>query len=678
MNMHVISKRAGWFLGLVFIGFIVFASSQFVDWKALQTVERKTYSAGDHPGNVFLKGETVTVKYPADMIQSAKSWHVLDDQGNRIKKEAISKTDISESSIQLGKLGIGWYRIEFLDEEGECMQWTTAAVLAPLAAPVPQDSPICVDGANAWFYRDNPEKQEQYARLAALCGINWIRDRLRWRDIQPQPDEMNELPTTYDTSADIQHRFGLKVLQVFHDTPPWAIEDDSRHGRFPRDLRIVYTFCKAMSERFKGKVQAWEPWNEANVRNFGGHTFDEMCSYQKAAYLGFKAGDPEVTVCWNVSTGVPTQLQTKYVLENETWPYYDTYNIHSYDWHHSYAKLWAPVRQAACGRPIWLTESDRGMKYVTEEPWYDLSPRGERLKAEFMAQAYASSLYAGCNRHFHFILGHYFEERNQVQFGLLRRDFTPRPSYVALAALGRLLAGAKCLGRWELSNQPNANLIAFRGKPDGEERDVLVAWTERPVDWEERGKTTSDWLLPRYIKIEKVYDYLGRSLGEEVPRKLKSSAIFIMMPKGEAEKLPLQRLERSAWREGNPSPIVLQVQMPLETIMQRKEIQWAHEYEYFIGDKQEIEITIDIYNFSQDTAQGTLSVDLQPTVWSVEPKLWDVSLDSMERKQIKVSLTRLDQNSAQPETWIRMQGYFSPTGKPELAFRIISNTKDNQ
>ena len=54
-----------------------------------------------------------------------------------------------------------------------------------------------------------------------------------------------------------------------------------------------------MAERFHGKVIAWEPWNEGNAGNFGGYTLDELCTIQKAAYLGFKAGDPALTVCWN-------------------------------------------------------------------------------------------------------------------------------------------------------------------------------------------------------------------------------------------------------------------------------------------------------------------------------------------------------------------------------------------
>ena len=113
---------------------------------------------------------------------------------------------------------------------------------------------------------------------------------MRWRDVEPQPGRFADATTTYDLSADLQARHGLKVLQVFHGTPRWAVDDGESSGRYPADLRHAYRFCRAMASRYKGRVQAWEPWNEANVATFGGHTSDEMCSYQKAAYLGFKAG----------------------------------------------------------------------------------------------------------------------------------------------------------------------------------------------------------------------------------------------------------------------------------------------------------------------------------------------------------------------------------------------------
>ena len=52
---------------------------------------------------------------------------------------------------------------------------------------------------------------------------------------------------------------------------------------------------------------------------------------------------------------------------------------------------------------------------------------------------------SGADKLFYFILGHYVERT--LQYGLVHTDLTPRPAYIAFAAVGRLFNGAKPLGR---------------------------------------------------------------------------------------------------------------------------------------------------------------------------------------------------------------------------------------
>lgn len=633
------------------------------------SIERDIPRVQGQLAGAFEEGQAVTAVIPADAASKATRWQALDDRATTI---ASGDVPASASRIDLGTLGIGWYRVEFLEQDGTCLAWTTAAVLAQPTAPVPQDSPICIDSASAWFAPDDTARQDRLARLAALAGANWVRDRLRWRDLEPEQGSFPEAQTTYDTSARIQTAHGLKTLQVFHDTPQWAVAEGDARGRYAADLRDVYCFCKAMAVRFRGTVRAWEPWNEGNVATFGGHTTDEMCSYQKAAYLGFKAGDPNALVCWNVSTAVPTRLHTNIVLLNETWPYFDTYNIHTYDWPESYERLWKPVHDAACGRPIWVTESDRGIAYATPEPWCDLSREGEIRKAEFMAQSYASSLFAGADRHFHFILGHYCEG-GKIQFGLLRLDETPRPSYVALAAIGRFLAGAKRLGRWDIEGQPNARVYAFQARPDGEPKDVLVAWAEIAGDWDQRGKTVADWALPQGMAVEGVYDYLGRSLGSAVPQKLRSAPIFVLLAPGEAKRLPLTAPQRSTFRPGEPGQVVLQLHMPPATSVNVEQVPWASDIEHKVQPETEIELPLYAYNFSDKPVRGRIVVEHAPEGWRLAPDAWEVSLEPMGRNRLECRfLMPQRQADKSSDAWIVLRGDFGGAGKPVLAFRLIS------
>ena len=652
-------------------------------WRQLQHVARDVPTAGpDHPGNVFQVGQEVRVRLPAGMKAAPSRWRALDDRLTMVAQGEVSSDHAGRpGTVRLGTPGIGWYRVEFLDADGARLGWTTAAVLARLACPVPQDSPVCLDAAISWLGSDDPAVRAQSVHLAALAGVNWIRDRLRWREVQPKRNTFIK-ETKYDALARMQKSSGLKVLQTFHTTPSWAAGDDSTTARFPTDLREAYKFCKAMSVRFRGRVQAWEPWNEANAGNFGGHTIDEMCAYQKASYLGFKAGDPSVTVCWNACGGINTPAIAKGVLENRTWPYFDVYSIHSYDWPHAYRELWGPAREAASGRPIWVTECDRGMKASTGPPWGDFSHDDARRKAEFMAQSYANSLYAGANRHFHFILGHYMEAAHTVQFGLLRLDRTPRISYVALAAVGRFLAGARCLGRWRVADQPDTYVYAFRSRPDGHERDVLVAWTEKPTGWPQRGKASVEWRLPGGVSVESVFDYLGRPIGSRVPSRLTSAAIFVLLPFGQADRLPLETVPLSTFRRGAPSPVVMQLSMPRSATVYRKE-SWTPEHERSARPGEQTPFRICVYNFGAAPVSGVVSLDEAPAGWQVTPKQWRVSVGPMGREVVSGILQMPDEQDRRspPQTrpaaldnWFRFKGDFGSVGDEVMAFRVIPRT----
>ena len=673
------------------------ASSSSPDlWKARHMVKRSApVPAPDHPGNIFVLGEEVTVRIPPEMpkerefpdledlpqsqavIEKAVSWQLLSDRGDPLQSASLAERDTAIPPLALGKLPVGWYRIEFLDADGKVVDWTTAAVLSRPVAPTRKDSPVCLDVALSWLAKDDPANREDFVQLASLAGINWIRDRLRWREVQPDPETL--VPSTkYDSAAGLQNQYGLKVLQTFHQTPVWAAEG-GRTDRSPGDLRHLYRFCKEMANRFKGTVQAWEPWNEGNAGNFGGLTTDEMCSLQKAAYLGFKAGDPDLTVCWNPIGGIDTKAQVKGILKNETWPYYDVYSIHSYDWPHAYEDLWVPAREAACGRPIWVTECDRGMAAENGLPWGDFSREFELRKAEFLAQSYVRSLFSGSVRHFHFILGHYMEGENRIQFGLLRRDLTPRAGYVALAALGRFLAGGKCLGRLTVEGQPNAHVYAFRAWPDGQEKDVLVGWTENRGDWQGRGTASVPWTLPDHVTVEHVHDYLGRPLGKETPQELVSSAVFICMPPGESEKLPLSPTAPSSeYREGAASPIVLQLQTPGSKPIKRME-SWTQEHERGFEPGSSPELLFIAYNFAKNTLSGTVRLEEIPEGWNLEPDSWEVSLKPMDRIEIRAKLTvPPSADDSEMDNWIGIRADFGKAGQPSLAFRVLSLNKQTE
>ena len=655
---RIIWKNAIFVLSVAILG--LKADATDITAKAGRDTRETARTASGNPGNVFLDDEEAIIR-----THDGVAWRALNERNEEIASGPLISS-VKGLVASLGRPGIGWYKIEFLDENGSCLDWTTAAVLARPLVPVPDDSPVCLDAAISWL-ADDAQTRAQMTGLAVLAGVNWIRDRIHWREVQTDPDTF--VPRTkYDEAARLQAEAGMKVLQVFHSLPKWVVDDAPDQDPRCPDLRHVYRFCRAMAGRFAGSVSAWEPWNEGNAKSFGGWPIDALCSLQKAAFLGFKAGHPPVIVGWNPLGGINTPALAQGILANETWPYYDTYNIHSYDWPHAYETLWGPAREAACGRPIWVTECDRGLEAAEHSETGDFSAEYDLRKAELIAQEYATSLFAGASLHFHFVLGHYMERR--IQFGLLRHDLSPRRSYAALAAVGRFLAGATCLGRWNVPEEPDAWVIVFRAQPDGVDRDVIVAWSEAPVDWPERGRAKTAWRFPDDIPIEAGFDYLGRPLDTLPPLELGSSPVFLLLPPGATKDLELSMPAASPYREDTPSPIVIQLQWPGARIVMHRE-EWTEEHDYHIPPETETELRIYVYNFSDEAAEGWIGTSKLPTGWRLTPDRVPLEIEAMGRTLVTLRL--LPEPGSGPESaveWLQVGGDFGVKGRPALAFRI--------
>jgi hypothetical protein len=596
-----------------------------------------------HPGNIFLAGETVSVTAPP--AGEGDTWRAVDYEGR-----IVAEGWITTGPIKLGRLPVGYY--ELLRGAGQVTNRLSLGVLEGLRAPTPLGSPIGIDVAMAWFY--SKDKMPDVASLCALAGMNRVRDRLSWPELEPQKGLF--VPTNrYDWSAEVQAAAGLQVLQVGHQSPGWA---NPVGKRFPLDLRDSYNFHRALAQRWRGKVVAFEPWNEADIPMFGGHTGSEMASLQKAAYLGLKAGNPKVTACLNVFA-VHRAATLRDLDENAAWPYFDTFNLHHYEGFDKYPKLYADFRAVSAGKPLWVTECSVTVKWHGDQKLQEPTDEDVRVQSERVAMTYACAIHEGAEAVFYFMLPHYVE--GQTQFGVLRPNLTPRPGYLALAAAGRLLADARPLGQVKATNDA-IRAYLFRARPDGRPADVLVAWS----------KSEAELGLPKPPRT--CFDHLGRARGVEGRvLKLGRAPLFAVLPTWTQLQLvpPPKAPERLA---DKATPLVLQALLPEESIVLGKSA-------YKIPAGQAASVPIYVYNFSPKPARGrlTTSVSLQPTE-AATPEPWgaelpnDVDVAPGERKELAMRLTGLSTNGLASAT-IRVTGEFGRAGQPVLSFRLVPSAK---
>jgi hypothetical protein len=563
----------------------------------------------NHPGNIFLAGEEVAIEIPNAAENEA--WQVVDYDGKAVA------AGHGGGKIALGRLPVGYYEVQRPAADGKKSTddkktddkktddkasddknadikkttVTTVGVLAKLKSPTPANTPIACDIATAWFY-PKPESMKISANLCTLAGLKWVRDRLIWQEIEPQRDTFSKT-TRYDESAAIQDAAGLKVLQVNHGTPDWAGDD---HKRFPADLRDAYHFYREIAHRWEGKVSALEPWNEADIDGFGGHIGSEIASLQKASYLGIKAGNPQMLVCQNVFA-----LHGDAILQdfhaNQAWPYFETFNLHHYSPLNEYPKIYADFRAVSAGRPLWVSECNIPVMWSGDRNAAEPTEADLKIQAQRVAQIYATSLYEGSAVVYYFILGHYVEGRKQ--FGIVHNDFTPRPAFVSLAAVGRLMAAAQPIGK--LKTSAGVSGFLFHAKPDGEDRVVLVAWTQE-------GDATCE--VP--MKPLKVYDDLGReqAISESggTSLALSPSPLFVVLPKDvlskdkdTAAKFEVEPPPAAAPRlEGEPSQIVLQSTWPKKDVA-------LYLSAYTASREEDQRAPVFVYNFGSKAVDGRLT-----------------------------------------------------------------------
>lgn len=109
--------------------------------------------------------------------------------------------------------------------------------------------------------------------IAKDAGVQWLRLDINWYHIQPDgPDEWKWAPI--DAAMDEADRLGLKILAVMSYSAPWnssAPKGDSNSKAYaPREeFDAQYQAqLRAIVQRYKGRVDAWEVMNEPDHYSF--------------------------------------------------------------------------------------------------------------------------------------------------------------------------------------------------------------------------------------------------------------------------------------------------------------------------------------------------------------------------------------------------------------------------
>jgi hypothetical protein len=126
----------------------------------------------------------------------------------------------------------------------------------------------------------NAQGNDGYDRVRA-AQLGWVRITIRWSAINPAPGvwQLAELDREV---ADARAR-GVEVLALLSQTPEWL--GGGPHGVVPpADVAFWREFVGRIARRYRGKIAAYEIWNEPDVGDLGqgigwGRDLDEAPRY---------------------------------------------------------------------------------------------------------------------------------------------------------------------------------------------------------------------------------------------------------------------------------------------------------------------------------------------------------------------------------------------------------------
>jgi hypothetical protein len=117
----------------------------------------------------------------------------------------------------------------------------------------------------------------------------WDAD-VTWLDLEPTKGQWQF--ARLDRYLSLAQQHGTGILLTLGNPPSWA----AVRAQDPSNLDDWRAYVRTVATRYKGRVQAYEIWNEPNLKQFWGGTTDQMLTLTKEASQIIHSVDPQAIV----------------------------------------------------------------------------------------------------------------------------------------------------------------------------------------------------------------------------------------------------------------------------------------------------------------------------------------------------------------------------------------------
>ena len=328
---------------------------------------------------------------------------------------------------------------------------------------------------------------EDYSLMDEL-GVVWQRRTCRWSALESERGEW--FFADWDAYVQNSKNAGKKILAILAYNTPWLYEEEDAPRRISaRELPLYLNFVETVARRYRGKIDAYEIWNEPNMAQWRGSD-EEFITMTRMAIHRIRSVDPDVRILAGSFLRVPRGLIRK-MARAGVFDEADGISFHPYalgpkgsvELCDSLMKILAEEGFAG---EIWVTE----IGYPTRG-WYPTRVSEKKFPSHII-----KTLSAMAARNVRGLLWfELFDARNPGEytstwnsedfFGIAYPNLTSKAGYYAFALCGRNLAGKEFRPELPLRKDVPQKTVSLCFSGQGGEN-VLVLWNERGVSYPAR------------------------------------------------------------------------------------------------------------------------------------------------------------------------------------------------
>lgn len=329
------------------------------------------------------------------------------------------------------------------------------------------DSPEYGVQAFLWWKPDTAQRDLQ---LVQEMGFGWVKQTFAWRDIEAiTKGEYDWWRPDYIVQA--VEEAGLQLLVRLDRQPFWTQPPGTPplENMPPANLQDYGDFCGAVASRYRGRIAAYQVWNEPNLSREWGNQPPDPVAYTallRVCYEAIKAADAAAIVISAgmapTGTGLPTAipdtefLQSMYAAGAE--PYFDVLGVNAPGYQAApelspeegealYGHRFFVFRRVEDMRAIMVAQGDADKQVAVLEMGWTLDPIrpeyawfavDESTQADYLVRAYQYAEanwqpWIGLMTTIYIAEYHWTPEANEEYWwAIVLPDGTPRAAYYAL------------------------------------------------------------------------------------------------------------------------------------------------------------------------------------------------------------------------------------------------------